>query len=65
MIMAVEAAKRMRQTHAVTGDRWFQIAAECLERQHAAIALAVEAIERGSTSAPVLEALKATLDADT
>lgn len=32
-----EAAKRMRQTHDVTGDRWFLTAAEEIERMEQAL----------------------------
>lgn len=59
-----EVAHRMRMTYEVTGDRWFKIAAEtCDERDvfRSTIADAIEAMERGSTSAPVLEVLKAAL----
>jgi hypothetical protein len=51
----------MRQTYDVTGDKWFRIAAEEIEALETAARNAIEAIERGSTSSPVLEALKAAL----
>jgi hypothetical protein len=58
-----EAANRMRQTYRVSGDRWFKIAADEIERMETAINGAIEALERGSTSAPVLESLKAAVSA--
>lgn len=59
--MKNRAAEKMRETYSVTGDKWFLAAAQEIERMQAAITDAVEAIERGSTSAPVLESLKAAL----
>lgn len=59
--MKNKAAEKMRETHRVTGDKWFLKAAEEIERMQSAIVDAVDAMERGSTSAPVLESLKAAL----
>ncbi len=53
--IAIEAAQRMRQTFQVTGDKWFRIAAEELERHHAALGTALAAMEIAS-ALPAVEA---------
>jgi hypothetical protein len=43
-----EAAKRMRQTHAVTNDVWFLRAAERIEKLESALRFAREQVDRNA-----------------